>query len=60
MGVFALTTIIVVIGTFFSYEFVLTRAIDKINNFLSKNPRINEDNLVVFNNRMKERNIPKP
>lgn len=60
MGVFALTSIIIIFATFFSYEFVLTRAIDKINKFLSKNPRINEDNLVTFNNKMKERKVPKP
>jgi len=60
MGIFALATIVVIFATFFSYEFVLTRAIDKINKFLSKNPRINEDNLVAFNNKMKNKKIPKP
>ena len=59
MGVFALTTLIIVISSIFSYEFMLTRAIEKINKFLSKNPRINDDNLIAFNNKMKEKSIPK-
>ena len=59
MGVFALTTLIVIISSIFSYEFMLIRAIEKINKFLTKNPRINDDNLIPFNNKMKERSIPK-
>ena len=59
VGLFVLTTLVVIISTSFSYEFVLTRAIEKINKFLSKNPRINDDNLIAFNNKMKERKIPK-
>ena len=59
MGVFALTTIIIITASIFSYEFMLIRAIEKINKFLTKNPRINDDNLIPFNNKMKERKIPK-
>lgn len=59
MGAFALTTLIIIISSSCTYEFVLTRAIDKINKFLTKNPRINDDNLIAFNNKMKERGIPK-
>ena len=59
MGLFALTTIFIIITSSRSYENQLTRAIDKINKFLSKNPRINDDNLITFNNKMKEKNIPK-
>lgn len=59
MGGFALTTLIIIISSSCTYEFVLTRAIDKINKFLTKNPRINDDNLIAFNNKMKERGIPK-
>lgn len=59
VGAFALTTLIIIISSSYTYECVLTRAIDKINKFLSKNPRINDDNLITFNNKMKERGIPK-
>jgi len=59
MGLFALTTIVIIISSSSSYEYQLTRAIDKINKFLSKNPRINDDNLITFNNKMKEKSIPK-
>ena len=59
MGLFGVTTLAVIISSSFSYEYVLSRAIDKINKFLTKNPRINDDNLVAFNNKMKEKRIPK-
>ena len=59
MGGFVLTSLVLIISSSHTYEFVLTRAIDKIEKFLSKNPRINDDNLIAFNNKMKEKGIPK-
>lgn len=59
VGLFVFATLCIIFASNFSYEMVLTRAIDKINKFLSKNPRINEDNLVTFNNKMKDKGIPK-
>lgn len=58
-GAFLLLTVIVVAITSFSYETMLTKTIDKINKFLEHNPRINDDNLVAFNNLMKAKSVPK-
>lgn len=59
LGAFAVVSIIVIIVTSFAYECMLTKTIDKINKFLERNPRINDDNLVAFNNLMKGRKVPK-
>lgn len=59
MGAFVAITLVIIFSSSFTYECVLTRAIDKINKFLSKNPKINDDNLIAFNNKMKDKSIPK-
>lgn len=59
LGVFLLMSIIVIFLTSFAYECMLTKTIDKINKFLERNPRINDDNLVAFNNLMKANSVPK-
>lgn len=59
LGAFALISVIMIFITSFAYECKLTKTIDKINKFLERNPRINDDNLVAFNNLMKARDVPK-
>ena len=59
IAAFAVLSIIIAIVTSFAYECMLTKTIDKINRFLERNPRINDDNLVAFNNLMKGRRVPK-
>ena len=59
IGAFALVSIVIIIMTSFAYECKMTKTIDKINKFLERNPRINDDNLVAFNNMMKASNVPK-
>ncbi len=59
LGAFALVSVAVIIITSFAYECKLTKTIDKINKFLERNPRINDDNLVAFNNLMKANSVPK-
>lgn len=59
IGAFVLISLVVIIITSFSYETMLTKTIDRINKFLEHNPRINDDNLVAFNNMMKASSVPK-
>ncbi|MBO5910293.1 MAG: hypothetical protein J6Q15_02165, partial [Clostridia bacterium] len=59
LGAFLAVSVVVIIITSFAYECQLTKTIDKINKFLERNPRINDDNLVAFNNLMKAGNVPK-
>lgn len=59
VGAFVLLSLLVIIITSFAYETMLTKTIDKINKFLEHNPRINDDNLVAFNNLMKASSVPK-
>ncbi|MBQ8522836.1 MAG: hypothetical protein IJ458_04195 [Clostridia bacterium] len=59
LGAFLIVSVIVIIITSFAYECKLTKTIDKINKFLERNPRINDDNLVAFNNMMKASSVPK-
>ncbi len=59
VGAFLAVSLVVILITSFSYECRLTKTIEKINLFLERNPRINDDNLIAFNNLMKGRNVPK-
>jgi len=52
-------SLVIIIMTSFAYECKLTKTIDKINKFFERNPRINDDNLVAFNNMMKANSVPK-
>lgn len=54
-----LTTFIVFISTSTSYEARLIKAIDMFNNYFVNNPKITEDNLVSFNQKMRGKKIPK-
>lgn len=59
LGAFALVSVVVIFITSFAYECKLTKTVDKINKFFERNPRINDDNLVAFNNMMKAHSVPK-
>ena len=59
VGAFVLLTVVVIFITSFAYECKLTKTVDKINKFLERNPKINDDNLVTFNNMLKARSVPK-
>ena len=59
LGAFLVVSLVVIAITSFSYECMLTKTIDRINKFLERNPRINDDNLVAFNNMMKASSVPK-
>ncbi len=59
VGAFALLTVVIIFITSFAYECKLTKTVDKINKFLERNPKINDDNLVTFNNMLKARSVPK-
>ncbi len=59
LGAFLAVSFVVIVITSFAYECQLTKTIDKINKFLERNPRINDDNLVSFNNMMKAHSVPK-
>lgn len=59
LGVFLVLSVVIIVITSFAYECMLTKTIDKINKFLERNPRINDDNLVAFNNLMKASRVPK-
>ena len=57
LGAFLIYVIITIIRTSYSYESRLIKSIDQLNMYFYKNPQITEDNLIEFNNRMKQ--VPK-
>ncbi len=59
VGAFLFLSVVIIVMTSFAYECKLTKTVDKINKFFERNPKINDDNLVAFNNMMKARNVPK-
>ena len=59
VGLFLLTTLMVIFFTSRSYEARLIKAIDKFNVYFIDNPHINEENLVAFNAKMKSKKVPK-
>lgn len=59
VGAFLLVSVVIIIMTSFAYECKLTKTVDKINKFFERNPKINDDNLVAFNNMMKGKRVPK-
>ena len=59
VGAFALLTVVIIFITSFAYECKLTKTVDKINKFFERNPKINDDNLITFNNMLKARSVPK-
>lgn len=59
VGLFLVTVIAVVVSTAHSYESKLIKAIDMFNNYFIDNPKITEDNLVAFNQKMRHKKVPK-
>ncbi len=59
LAVSLLIIISISITTSRSYEVKLIKAIDYLNEFFVANPQIDEDNLIAFNEKMKEKRIPK-
>ena len=59
VGLFLLTVIIIAITTSHAYESKLVKAIDMFNNYFIDNPKITEDNLVAFNQKMRHKKVPK-
>lgn len=56
-GLLLLTFIVSLIKTNFTYELKLLRTINKLNRYFMKEPYVNEENLIRFNNKMKK--VPK-
>ena len=54
LGVMVLLIIVLAIQVRNSFELRMVRAIDSLNNFLVNNPKITDDNLVSFNDKMKK------
>ena len=54
LGVMVLLIIVLAIQVRNSFELRMVRAIDSLNNFLVNNPKITDDNLVAFNDKMKK------
>jgi len=59
IALFLLVTIITFIVTSHSYEAKLVKAIDMLNGYFINNPKITEDNLVLFNQIMRHNKVPK-
>ena len=59
VGLFLFTVICVIISTAHSYEAKLIKAIDMFNTYFIDNPKITEDNLVAFNQKMRLNKVPK-
>ncbi|MBQ7602534.1 MAG: hypothetical protein IJU58_00065 [Clostridia bacterium] len=53
-GIMLFTIVVSAIGLLWSYEERCMRVIRKINNYLSKHPTVNDNNIVAFNNLMKK------
>ena len=59
VGLFLFTMLSVFFFTSRSYEARLIKAVDKFNTYFIDNPHINEENLVAFNAKMKDKKVPK-
>lgn len=59
VGLFLLVAVIAFIATSNSYEAKLIKAIDMLNGYFVNNPKITEDNLVLFNQIMRHNKVPK-
>lgn len=59
VGLFLVAIVGVFISTMTSYEAKLIRAIDMLNGYFVNNPKITEDNLVLFNQIMRHNKVPK-
>lgn len=54
LGVLALLVAVLIIQVKHSFEIKMVKTIDGLNSFLTNNPKITDDNLVAFNNKMKK------
>ena len=54
LGVLALLVLVLIIQVNHSFEIKMVKTIDGLNAFLTNNPKITDDNLVAFNNKMKK------
>ena len=59
VGLFLLVVLFAFIATSRSYEAKLIKAIDMLNGYFVNNPKITEDNLVLFNQIMRHKKVPK-
>ena len=59
VGLFLFVGVITFIATSSSYEAKLVKAIDMLNGYFVNNPKITEDNLVLFNQIMRHNKVPK-
>ena len=59
VGLFLLVVLFAFIATARSYESKLIKAIDMLNGYFVNNPKITEDNLVLFNQIMRHKKVPK-
>ena len=59
LSLFILTVICVIITTSRAYEARLIHAVDMFNKYFIDNPKINNDNLIAFNDKMKSKKVPK-
>lgn len=59
VGLFLLVAILTFVATSKSYEAKLIKAIDMLNGYFVNNPKITEDNLVLFNQIMRHNKVPK-
>lgn len=59
VGLFLLVAFISFIATSRSYEAKLVKAIDMLNGYFVNNPKITEENLVLFNQIMRHKKVPK-
>jgi len=59
VGLFLLVVLFSFIATSRSYESKLIKAIDMLNGYFVNNPKITEDNLVLFNQIMRHNKVPK-
>ncbi len=59
VALFLLTVVIVLVSTSHAYESKLIKAVDKFNTYFMENPQITQENLIAFNDKMKNKNVPK-
>ncbi len=59
VALFLLTVVIVLVSTSHAYEAKLIKAVDKFNTYFMENPQITQENLITFNDKMKNKNVPK-
>ncbi len=57
LGAFVIYVIVTIIRTSYSYESRLIKSIDQLNLYFYNHPQITEENLIEFNNKMKQ--VPK-